>query len=602
MFRLIFLYFALFPIAAQSQIPVACNGTASAIICEQVCISCNFNGFVGSTEGYPSGPATAFCGTVENAQWMGFIAGAVEATFTVTPSDCSNGNGVQIALYKDCTQPPIACDKGEEMGGNKPVSITVPLTPGHNYFLLIDGYAGDQCDFSVSVSPQDAVYEPPMGTVQQEVVGKAEGCPGAVFTYAVPPVFGAGAYVWDGPPGTLVNGQPVPATVPAAQQGNIVEVTLGTQSGALCVQAANACRANPPCSGTIFINILDDSHRPTLTADTVVGIGCTDGTARLRVDVSPPANYLYLWTADSTGNLLSGENTPTARTTQIGQYTFVATNTVTGCSSSASVRVGEPELPSEIGMDVQHITCFGKNDGILRIGAVAGGSAPYLFALDGEAFQTVPEFRYLPPGNHLLTVQASDGCEKDTIVAVLEPADLVLTLPPDITVHLGETVQLWQDDALSDPARRKQTLVTAPLLPDMLCDTCLYRPLSSFRYAVTVLDSNGCRATDDRTVIVQTDRRVYIPNVFAPESPFENAEFRIFCGPDVALVRTFRVFSRWGRAVVEQNDLAPNDPALGWDGRINGEKAPPAVFVYFAEIEFIDGEVELFRGDVTLVR
>lgn len=601
-YRLIFLVLALLPTAIFAQMPAACNGTATAIICEQVCISCDFNGFVGSTEGYPSGPATAFCGTVENAQWMGFIAGAIEATFTVTPTDCSNGNGVQIALYKDCTQPPIACDKGEENGGNKPVSITVPLTPGHNYFLLIDGYAGDQCDFSVSVSPQDAVYEPPMGTVQANIVGKAEGCPGAVFTYAVPPVFGAGAYVWDGPTGTLVNGQPVPATVPAAQQGNTVEVTLGTQSGNLCVQAANACRANPPCSGTIFINILDDSHRPVLSADTAVGIGCTDGTARLQVNVSPPANYQYLWTADSTGHLLSGENSPKARADRIGVYTFAATNTVTGCSSSLAVRVGEPELPSEIGMDVRHISCFGKKDGLLNIRSVVGGAAPYLYALDGGPFQIVPEFPYLPPGDHLLTVQASDGCEKDTLVAVLEPADLVLTLPPDITIHLGETVNLWQGDALSDPTRRKQTLVTPPLQPDLLCDTCLYRPLSSFRYEVTVLDSNGCRATDDRTVIVQTDRRVYIPNVFAPDSPFENAEFRIFCGPEVARVRTFRVYSRWGRTVVEQDDLMPNDPALGWDGRINGDLAPPAVFVYFAEIEFIDGKTEQFRGDVTLVR
>jgi hypothetical protein len=602
MYRLIFLLIAFAPRFTYAQLPVACNGTASATICEQACISCNFDGFAGSTAGYPSGPATAFCGTVENAQWIGFIAGAVSATFTVLPTDCSDGNGVQIALYKDCTQPPLACDKGKEDGGNVPVSITVPLTPGHSYFLLIDGYAGDQCDFSVSVSPKEAVYEPPMGTVQQNIVGNVEGCPGAVFTYAVPPVFGAGAYIWDGPPGTLVNGMPVPATVAASAEGNMVQVTLGTQSGNLCVQAANACRANPPCSGTIFINILDDTFRPVLTADTLVGIGCTDGTARLRVEISPPANYQYQWTADSTGNIISGENALLARVNQTGTYTFAATNTATGCSSSATVHVGEPELPSGVGLDVRHISCFGKNDGILNIGAVAGGAAPFVFTLDDGAFQLVPEFRHLPPGDHLLTVQASDGCEKDTLVTVLEPADLVLTLPPDITIHLGEPVGLWQDAALSDPTRRKQTLVTAPLLPNMLCDTCMYLPLNSFRYEVTVLDSNGCRATDARTVVVERDRRVYIPNVFAPESPADNAVFRVFCGPDVVRVRTFRVFSRWGRVIMEQNDLAPNDPALGWDGRINGDKAPPAVFVYFAEIEFVDGATEQFRGDVTLVR
>ncbi|MFN0013366.1 MAG: hypothetical protein ACKVU2_02360 [Saprospiraceae bacterium] len=602
MFRLIYLLIACIPAPAFAQLPPACNGTATAIICEQVCISCNFDGYTGSSQGYPSGPATDFCGTVENAQWIGFIAGAIQATFTVYPTDCTDGNGVQIALYDDCTKPPLACNKGEENGGNLPVSITVPLTPGHNYYLLIDGYAGDQCDFSVDVSPKEAVYEPPLSTVQADIQGKIEGCPGAVFSYAVAPVFGAGAYVWDGPPGTLINGDSVPATVSAAAGGNVVQVTLGTQSGNLCVQAANSCSINPPCSGSIFINILDDTHRPVLMTDTVVGIGCTDGTARLIMEVLPPANYVYQWVADSTGNILTGANSPTASANQAGVYAFVATNTVTGCSSSASVRVGEPEYPAEVGLGIKHVTCYGKEDGILNIGAVAGGAPPYVFALNGGAFQIPTEFRHLPPGDHLLTVQASDGCEKDTVFTMLEPDDLVLTLPSDITVHLGEALGLWSDDALSDPSRRKHTLVTAPLLPELLCDTCMYRPLSSFRYEVTVLDSNGCRASDDRVVTVDRSRRVYFPNVFAPESLDDDAVFRINCGSDVVRVRSFRVFSRWGRAIVEQSDLAPSDPSLGWDGRINGEKAPPSVFVYIAEIEFVDGATEVFRGDVTVVR
>ena len=584
----------------QAQLPAACNGTASVILCEQACISCNFDGFVGSTQGYPSGPATGFCGTVENAQWMGFIAGAIEATFTVMPNDCNNGNGVQIALYGDCTQPPIACDKGKENGGMTPVSITVSLTPGHNYFLLIDGYAGDQCDFSVSVSPKEAVYEPPLGMVQA-INGKTEGCPGATFTYAVPPVFGAGAYIWDGPPGTLVDSMPVPATV-LGSVGNSVQVTLGTQSGNLCVQAANSCEANPPCASSLFINILDDSFRPELVTDSVVGLSCTESPARLYVNINPPAAYDLQWTADSTGNILSGANTPQIRVSQTGFYTLVATNQVTGCSSSTTIRVGEPELPEAAELTIRHITCFGKNDGVLNIGAVSGGTPPYVYSLDKGAFMVAPEFRRLPPGGHSLLIQAIDGCELDTTFTVLEPDDLVLNLDPDTTILLGQELLLWRPDALSDPSRQDQLLVTAPLTADMLCDTCMYKAMHSFRYEITVLDSNGCRAVDDRTITVDKNRKVYIPNVFAPDSPDENAEFRIYCGADVQLVRTFRVYNRWGRSIVEQNNLAPNDPLLSWDGRINGELAQPAVFVFFAEIEFIDGETERYRGDVTLVR
>lgn len=603
MLRFIFLSIAFFPLWAYAQLPPACGGTATVVACEQVCISCNFDGYFGSTEGYPSGPAVSFCGTIENAQWMGFIAGAIEATFTITPSNCSNGNGVQVALYEDCTRPPLACNKGQEKGGNKPVSIKVPLTPGHNYFLLIDGYAGDQCDFSVSVTPKEAVYEPPLGMVQANIVGKTEGCPGATFTYQVPPVFGASAYIWDGPPGTLVNGDSVPVTVLASQQGNQVQVTLGQQSGNLCVQAANSCNRNPPCSGSLYIKILDDSHRPTLVTDTVVGIGCIDGTARLHVDVLPPVNYTYQWTPDSSGRLLSGEKTRTARTDQPGTYTFTATAVETGCSSSIAVRVGEPELPDSIVIAIRHISCYGKGDGYAEITHVSGGAPPYLYAIDGSPFQNVTQFRRLTPGEHRLTIQAFDGCEKDTVITVLEPADLVLDLPPDTTIHLGDRIHLWRDDALSDPTRRKQTFVSAPLTPDMLCDTCQYLPLKSFRYEVTVLDSNGCRAHDARTIVVETDRRVYIPNAVAPAGgTYLNTGLRMSCGPDVALVRSFRLFNRWGHVIVERRNFMPSDAEPIWDGLVNGERVPPSVYAYIAEIEFIDGQVEFFSGDVTLVR
>lgn len=603
MLRFISLLFVLLTLKTYAQLPPACGGTATVVACEQVCISCNFDGYFGSTEGYPSGPATSFCGTVENAQWMGFIAGAIEATFTITPSNCSNGNGVQVALYEDCKKPPIACNKGQEKGGNKPVFIKAPLTPGHNYFLLIDGYAGDKCDFTVSVTPKEAVYEPPLGVVQANIVGKTEGCPGATFTYQVPPVFGASAYIWDGPPGTLVNGDSVPVTVPAAQGGNRVQVTLGHQSGNLCVQAANSCRRNPPCSGSLYIRILDDSHRPTLITDTAVSIGCIDGTARLDVEVVPPVNYIYRWTADSMGRIVSGAQTTTAVADRPGTYTFTATAVETGCSSSVAVRVGEPELPDSMLVAVKHISCYGKNDGYIEIMHVSGGAPPYLYAIDEEPFQNATQFRRLAPGEHRLTVQASDGCEKDTLITLLEPADFILDLPPDVTIHLGETVNLWREDGLSEPARRKQLFVSPPLTPEMLCDTCRYLPLTSFRYEVTVLDSNGCRAYDARTVVVETDRRIYIPNVIATSSvTYENTGLRISCGPEVKRVLSFRLFNRWGNIIVERYNFLPSDAEPLWNGAVDGQHVPPAVFTYIAEVELIDGKIEYFTGDVTLLR
>ena len=57
-----------------------------------------------------------------------------------------------------------------------------------------------------------------------------------------------------------------------------------------------------------------------------------------------------------------------------------------------------------------------------------------------------------------------------------------------------------------------------------------------------------------------------------------------------------------GELVFENADFQPNDPAFGWDGFYKGKKMNPAVFVYYAEVEFIDGVVELYKGDVTILK
>ena len=103
---------------------------------------------------------------------------------------------------------------------------------------------------------------------------------------------------------------------------------------------------------------------------------------------------------------------------------------------------------------------------------------------------------------------------------------------------------------------------------------------------------------------MKVDRRpdIYIPNVFSPNGDGENDVFMIFAGQQVAIIRSFHIFDRWGEPVFQLNNFAPNNPDFGWNGLARGKLANPAVYAWFAEIEFIDGQVELYEGDVTLVR
>ena len=88
---------------------------------------------------------------------------------------------------------------------------------------------------------------------------------------------------------------------------------------------------------------------------------------------------------------------------------------------------------------------------------------------------------------------------------------------------------------------------------------------------------------------------VWLPNIYSPNGDGEN---------DVLYVRgnnikelTFIVYNRWGEKVFESKDIN-----YGWDGSYKGEMLNPAVFVYYAEGTYIDGNPFSKKGNVTLVR
>ena len=65
-----------------------------------------------------------------------------------------------------------------------------------------------------------------------------------------------------------------------------------------------------------------------------------------------------------------------------------------------------------------------------------------------------------------------------------------------------------------------------------------------------------------------------------------------------------QVYNRWGELMYERKDFLPvfGDLGEGWDGRFRGDYVNPGVYIYVAEVTFLDGRVLLYRGDVTVVR
>jgi gliding motility-associated-like protein len=117
------------------------------------------------------------------------------------------------------------------------------------------------------------------------------------------------------------------------------------------------------------------------------------------------------------------------------------------------------------------------------------------------------------------------------------------------------------------------------------------------------MSSDGCVATDSVKIIVDVLREVYFPTGFSPNGDGINDAFLPFASlTRVTQVQDFTIFDRWGETVFNGTNFLPNNPANGWDGRLDGRPMNPAVFVYSAAVEFVDGRVVVFKGDFVLLR
>ena len=99
---------------------------------------------------------------------------------------------------------------------------------------------------------------------------------------------------------------------------------------------------------------------------------------------------------------------------------------------------------------------------------------------------------------------------------------------------------------------------------------------------------------------------VYIPNVFNPSSEGTstvlNRRFFVFANSQyVNLIKYFAVYDQLGRRVFEQKNIFPNDASYGWDGEYKNAPLMSGIYMWYVEIEYLDGQIERRSGDVALI-
>lgn len=139
------------------EIPECSSASAASDNCAKATLIQSPQGYCGNTSAsysvdIPGNLQNVFCGSIENNSWLQFVAAEEEASLNIFVNNCERGIGIQMRIYgtDDCYHfTPYSNCWNPAIETNGVVTAT-GLTPGKRYYLMIDGYAGDVCDYTIS--------------------------------------------------------------------------------------------------------------------------------------------------------------------------------------------------------------------------------------------------------------------------------------------------------------------------------------------------------------------------------------------------------------------------------------------------------------------
>jgi gliding motility-associated-like protein len=292
------------------------------------------------------------------------------------------------------------------------------------------------------------------------------------------------------------------------------------------------------------------------------------------------------------------------RVTATGAYYLSVVDVLTKCTNQDTVQVivTEPFI-TDITAKAIPPPCEGIEVGSITPPNIKGGTPPFQFYLNGDAISKSNNIKNLAPGNYTLSVEDKNGCTLEKQFIIEKREDWKVDLLRDTLLDWGEDTRL---EAIVSITNNKinniQWLKEGFVFDTAFVLSQLVKPLKTTTYEILVFDKKGCQRTAKVVVKVQFDPKIYAPNVFTPNEDGINDRFKLFGNKYIKAVHRLDIFDRWGEWIYNQGLMDLNDPLFGWDGSFRGEIMNNAVFVWVAEVEYLNGERVTLKGDILLLR
>jgi hypothetical protein len=408
----------------------------------------------------PSDGCTATAGTevVQNITPPQLFASGGVLTCTIT--------SINLNIATSPQNTPWICTGPQNFTWPAQAVVTQP-----GVYTIIATNSGNGCTTSTTVVVNMDVISP-----VATATGGALSCVQPVLTLSgagssIGPLFN---YTWTTSNGNFVSGTNTLNPVVNAPGTYILMVT----------NTANGCTA------TAQAIVTQNGTSPDVTASGGT-VGCTPANITLSASSNTPG-ATFVWSGPNNFNsFLQNPVLLNATSLQAGAYTVTVTNTVNGCTATATAVVA---LGSDVPRATAAITspnCNGDATGSIVVTA-SGGIPPYTYVWTGPGgfASGSKDIVGVPAGIYALTISDGTGCSNVQSFNISQPAPLVLTANITPVSCFGGSngsiaIEISGGNGGGTFAYLWSTGSTSSMLFGLPVGT----------YTVTVVDINNCTAT-----------------------------------------------------------------------------------------------------------
>jgi len=469
--------------------PQNCNGNLPASdVCASAVPICDLNGYCGATNGWYTpdntnlavaggGPFCGATGSIENNSWIKFIPSSATANINIAVQNCASATqGLQAGLYSTPNCAAFTLLTCQSQATYAPVMTLSynSFVPGNTYYIMIDGFAGNACDYTVSASSGVAV-----STVN---VSSNAICFGQSSNLTAVAAGGTPSYTWS--TGANTAGITVSPALTTAYTATI--------ASGFCTEIITK---------TITVNPLPVANAGTTPAS----ITCANPTQAL----SGSGGGTYVWSG--TG-IVSGGGTANPTVNGPGPFSLTVTSGA-GCTSTNVATVSVPVntvLPSPSVSSPTVLNCA-----ITSMNLTGGPGSGVTYAWTGPGIvsgATTASPLINAGGTYSLGVTSTaNGCSSGTTIAIAAPNTSIAILPAtsgSVTctnqiINLTTTSQAGHNYTWTAPSGA--AIVTGP-------NSAAATGSNSGTYSVTVFNTtNGCSQVG--TIAANVNTTAPVPNV-----------------------------------------------------------------------------------------